>query len=79
MFAGTSMYPRVIVRRALDLNAVAVIFSHQYPSSIAELSQADERVSQCLKAALKLVDIRVLDHLIIGGETVVSLASRGLL
>jgi DNA repair protein RadC len=76
---GTSMYPRVIVKRALELNSAAVIFAHQHPSGIAEPSQADERITQRLKSALELVDIRVLDHLVIGGDTVVSLASRGLL
>lgn len=76
---GTSVYPRVIVKRALELNAAAVIFSHQHPSGVAEPSQADERITQRLKSALELVDIRVLDHLVIGGDTVVSLASRGLL
>ncbi len=76
---GTSVYPRVIVKRALELNAAAVIFSHQHPSGVAEPSQADERITRRLKAALELVDIRVLDHLVIGGDTVTSLASRGLL
>jgi len=76
---GTSVYPRVIVKRALELNAAAVIFAHQHPSGVAEPSQADERITQRLRSALELVDIRVLDHLVIGGDTVVSLASRGLL
>lgn len=76
---GTSVYPRVIVKRALELNAAAVILAHQHPSGIAEPSQADERITRRLKSALELVDIRVLDHLVIGGDTVVSLASRGLL
>ena len=76
---GTSVYPRVIVKRSLELNAAAVIFAHQHPSGVAEPSQADERITRRLKTALELVDIRVLDHLVIGGDTVVSLASRGLL
>lgn len=76
---GTSVYPRVIVRRALELNAAAVIFAHQHPSGVAEPSQADERITVRLKSALELVDVRVLDHLVIGGNSVVSLASRGLL
>jgi len=76
---GTSVYPRVIVKRALELNAAAVIFSHNHPWSVAEPSQADERITRRLKSALELVDIRVLDHLVIGGECVVSLSSRGLL
>ena len=73
------MYPRVIVKRALELNSAAVIFAHQHPSGVAEPSQADERITRRLKSALELVDIRVLDHLVIGGDTIVSLASRGLL
>ena len=76
---GTSVYPRVIVKRALDLGTAAVIFSHVHPSGVAEPSQADERITRRLKAALELVDIRVLDHLIVGGDTVTSLATRGLL
>ena len=76
---GTSVYPRVIVKRALEINSAAVIFAHQHPSGTAEPSQADERITRRLKAALELVDIRVLDHLVIGGDRVVSLASRGLL
>ncbi|MBT8427468.1 MAG: DNA repair protein RadC [Erythrobacter sp.] len=76
---GTSVYPRVIVKRALELNAAAVIFSHQHPSGVAEPSQADERITRRLKSALELVDVRVLDHLIVGGDSVVSLAARGLL
>ncbi len=76
---GTSVYPRVIVARALTLNAAALVLAHQHPSGVAEPSQADERITQRLKAALELVDVRVLDHIIIGGDTSVSLASRGLL
>ena len=76
---GTSVYTRVIVMRALELNSAAVIFAHQHPSGVAEPSQADERITRRLKSALELVDIRVLDHLVVGGDTVVSLATRGLL
>lgn len=76
---GTSVYPREIVKAALELNAVAVIFAHNHPSGIAEPSQADERITKRLKAALELVDIRTLDHIIIGGSNSTSLASRGLL
>ena len=83
MFRGTidgaSVYPREVVKAALQHNAAAVIFSHQHPSGGAEPSQADERITRRLKSALELVDIRVLGHLVIGGDTVVSLASRGLL
>ena len=76
---GTGVYPRVIVKRALELNAAAVIFAHQHPSGVAESSQADERITRRLNSALELVDVRVLDHLVIGGDAVVSLAFRGLL
>lgn len=76
---GTSVYPREIVKEALRHNAAALILAHNHPSGIAEPSQADERITRRLKAALELVDIRVLDHLIIGGSDTTSLASRGLL
>jgi DNA repair protein RadC len=76
---GTSVYPREVVKQALAVNAAAVIAAHNHPSGVAEPSQADERITRRLKAALELVDIRLLDHLIIGDGTVTSLASRGLL
>lgn len=76
---GTSVYPREVVKAALTHNAAAVILAHNHPSGVAEPSQADERITKRLKAALELVDIRVLDHIIIGGNTSVSLAKRGLL
>jgi DNA repair protein RadC len=75
---GASVYPREVVRMALKTNAAAVIFAHNHPSGVAEPSQADEQITQRLKEALALVDIRVLDHLIVGDE-VVSFAERGLL
>lgn len=75
---GASVHPREVVKRALYYNAAAVILAHNHPSGIAEPSQADERITQRLKDALALVDIRVLDHIIIGDE-VVSFAERGLL
>src|SRR5690606_25806041 len=75
---GTSVYPREVVKAALAVNAAAVIIAHNHPSGVAEPSQADERITRRLKAALELVDIRLLDHLVIAQE-VVSLASRGLL
>ena len=75
---GTSVYPREVVKTALSLNAAAVIFAHNHPSGVAEPSQADERITRRLKAALELVDIRILDHIVVG-ETCVSLAERGLL
>ena len=75
---GASVYPREVVRMALKHNAAAVIFAHNHPSGVAEPSRADEQITQRLKAALDLVDIRVLDHMVIGDE-VVSFAERGLL
>jgi DNA repair protein RadC len=83
MFRGTlthtSVYPREVARRALELNSAAVIFAHNHPSGAAEPSRADEFLTQSLKAALQLVDVRVLDHLVVGRGTVVSFAERGLL
>lgn len=76
---GTSVYPREVVKQALAVNAAAVILAHNHPSGVAEPSQADERITRRLKSALELVDIRLLDHLVIGDGTSTSLASRGLL
>ena len=76
---GTSVYPREVVKQALRLNAAAVILAHNHPSGVAEPSQADERITRRVKAALELVDIRLLDHLIIGDGTSTSLANRGLM
>jgi DNA repair protein RadC len=76
---GTSVYPREVVKEALAVNAAAVILAHNHPSGVAEPSQADERITRRLKSALELVDIRLLDHLIIGDARTTSLASRGLL
>ena len=76
---GTSVYPREVVKEALAVNAAAIILAHNHPSGVAEPSQADERITHRLKAALDLVDIRLLDHLIIGQGQTTSLASRGLL
>jgi len=75
---GTSVYPREVVKEALAVNAAAVILAHNHPSGVAEPSQADERITRRLKSALELVDIRLLDHLIIGDGRATSLASRGL-
>ncbi|MGI9223199.1 MAG: RadC family protein [Woeseiaceae bacterium] len=75
---GTSVYPREVVKEALAVNAAAVILAHNHPSGVAEPSQADERITKRLKLALELVDIRLLDHLIIGDGRATSLASRGL-
>jgi DNA repair protein RadC len=76
---GTSVYPREVVKEALAINAAAVILAHNHPSGVAEPSQADERITLRLKSALDLVDIRLLDHLIIGDGQATSLARRGLL
>jgi DNA repair protein RadC len=76
---GTSVYPREVVKEALAVNAAAVILAHNHPSGVAEPSQADERITQRLKSALDLVDIRLLDHLIIGDGRATSLARRGLI
>ena len=76
---GTSVYPREVVKEALAVNAAAVILAHNHPSGVAEPSQADERITGRLKAALELVDIRLLDHLIVGDGSTTSLANRGLL
>jgi len=75
----TSVYPREVVKRALHHNAAAMIFAHNHPSGVAEPSQADEILTQSLKQALALVDVKVLDHFIIGGGTAMSFAERGLI
>ncbi len=83
MFHGTltqtSVYPREVVRRALALNAGAVVLAHNHPSGLAEPSRADEYLTQTLKTALQLVDVRVLDHIVVGQGQVVSMAERGLI
>lgn len=82
LFRGTlaqsSVYPREVVIRALALGAGSVIFAHNHPSGVAEPSRADELVTERLKAALALVDVRVIDHLIVGEASVLSMAERGL-
>jgi DNA repair protein RadC len=75
----TSVYPREVVKRALAVNAGAVIFAHNHPSGVAEPSRSDELLTTSLKQALALVDVRVLDHLIVAGSNVLSFAERGLL
>jgi len=74
---GASVHPREVVKQALQHNAAAVIFTHNHPSGIAEPSDADRRLTQRLKDALALVDIRTLDHFVIGGIETVSFAERG--
>ena len=76
---GASVYPREVVKRALFHNAAAVIFAHNHPSGIAEPSTADISLTRRLKTALELVEIRVLDHFIIGDRQAVSFAERGLI
>ncbi len=82
LFQGTidsaSVYPREVVKEALKVNASAIVLAHNHPSGIAEPSQADKRITERLKDALALVDIRVLDHIVAGRECV-SFAERGLL
>ena len=76
---GTTVHPREVVKEALKLNAVAVMFVHNHPSGVAEPSHADELITRRLRDALSLVDIRVLDHFIVGGDCVMSFAERGLI
>jgi DNA repair protein RadC len=75
----TSVFPREIVKRALHFNAAAVIFAHNHPSGVAEPSRADEALTQTLKHTLALVDVKVLDHFVVGGDSAMSFAERGLL
>ncbi|MEO8484930.1 MAG: DNA repair protein RadC [Betaproteobacteria bacterium] len=77
--AQTSVYPREVVKTALARNAAAVIFAHNHPSGVAEPSRADELLTQSLKNALALVDVRTLDHFVVAGARVTSFAERGLL
>lgn len=75
---GASVHPREVVKAALEVNAAAVIFAHNHPSGETEPSMADLRITQRLKDALSLVEIRVLDHLVVGA-TITSFAEKGLL
>lgn len=83
MFRGTlsqtSVYPREVLKHALRVNAAAVILAHNHPSGKCEPSRADEHLTQVLKSALSMIDVRVLDHVIVGGMNTVSFAERGLL
>jgi DNA repair protein RadC len=83
MFRGTlgqtSVYPREVAKRALELNAGAVILVHNHPSGGLDPSRADEMLTQALKTALALVDVRVLDHLIVTCAGCTSFAERGLI
>ena len=74
-----SVHPREVVKQSLQHKAAAVIFVHNHPSGVPEPSDADRRLTRRLKEALALVDIRTLDHFVIGGVEAVSFAERGLL
>ncbi len=76
---GAAVYPREVVKRCLHNNAAAVIFAHNHPSGLAEPSQADIAITNRLKLALNTIDVRVLDHVVVGRMEVVSFAERGLL
>jgi DNA repair protein RadC len=76
----TSVYPREVVKLALSHNAAAVIFAHNHPSGVPEPSQADIHLTNALRQALSLVDVRTIDHIVVGGNaSPVSFAERGLL
>lgn len=76
---GTAVYPREVVKRALKLNAAAVILVHNHPSGVAEPSRADEVLTDRIKEALTLVDVRVLDHIVVGDGESVCFSERGLI
>jgi len=82
LFTGTldsaSVYPREVVRAALRVNAAAVIFSHNHPSSVAEPSSSDRRITAELRKALDLISVRLLDHIVVGATETTSMAERGL-
>lgn len=75
----TPVYPREIVKAALKCNAAAIVCCHNHPSGQAEPSRADEHLTQVLKSALQLIDVRPIDHFVVAGSDVVSFAERGLL
>ena len=75
----TSVYPREVVKAALKRNAASVIFAHNHPSGVAEPSRSDELLTQALKDALALIEVKVLDHFVVAGPASVSFAERGLL
>ena len=76
---GANVYPREVVRGVLEKNSAAVIFFHNHPSGVATPSQADELITNRLKEALSLIDVRVLDHIVVGAEGCASFAEQGLL
>lgn len=83
LFLGTinaaAVYPREVVARSLANNAAAVVFAHNHPSGVAEPSMADQQITDRLVKALDMIDVRVIDHMIVGDQEVVSFAERGLL
>lgn len=76
---STAVYPREVVKRALAHNAAAIVYAHNHPSGVAEPSRADELLTQRLKEALGLVDVRTIDHIVVGAGETVSFAERGLI
>lgn len=76
---GASVHPREVVKAALRANACAVILAHNHPSGVPEPSAADRQITQALKEALALIEVRVLDHVVVGATSSVSFAERGLL
>lgn len=74
---GASVHPRVVVRRCLELNAAALIFTHNHPSGVTTPSQADLSITTKLKNALQFIDVRVLDHIVVGTEGCTSMAATG--
>lgn len=74
---GCSIYPREVVKSVLRHNAAAVVFSHNHPSGVAEPSTADRTLTERLKSALAVIDVRVLNHFVVGGTTCISFAERG--
>lgn len=76
---GASVHPREVVREAMAVNAAAVIFAHNHPSGVSEASHADELITRRLRDALSLVDIRTLDHIIVGSDHCLSFAERGMI
>ncbi len=83
LFHGTvdssAVHPRVVVQRAIAHNAVAVVFFHNHPSGVAEPSASDRSITQRLKDALALIDVRVLDHMVVSADSTMSMAERGIL
>ncbi len=75
----TSVYPREVVKRALQLNAGGAIFAHNHPSGVADPSMADRTLTACLQTALHFVDVKVIDHVVVGGNVSFSFAEHGML